>query len=172
MKGNSLQLITMNGEVRGTLYWTYGLDHHEAKAEGWFQLNERGNGLVKGRRVGSKRWFACTDIDRCTLFIPYVKPVRPTRKANDVTKPNKARCEKFAKEHNLTIELDRWRAWGAQSVSYSVDLPAGMITETGYCGMGGESDDAVMSQVWDAIWDIMDELTSVEWVAIEDEVTA
>jgi len=53
---------------------------------------------------------------------------------------------------------------------YSVDLPAGMITETGYCGMGGESDDAVMSQVWDAIWDIMDELTSVEWVAIEDEV--
>jgi hypothetical protein len=47
-----------------------------------------------------------------------------------------------------------------------------MITETGYCGMGGESDDAVMSQVWDAIWDIMDELTSVEWVAIEDEVKA
>jgi hypothetical protein len=86
--------------------------------------------------------------------------------------PNKARCEKFAKEHNLTIELDRWRAWGAQSVSYSVDLPAGMITETGYCGMGGESDDAVMAQVWDAIWDIMDELTSVDWLAIEDEATA
>ena len=81
--------------------------------------------------------------------------------------PNKTRCEQFAKEHNLTITLDRWRAWGALAVSYSVDLPVGMITETGYCGQGGESDDAVMAEVWQTIWDIMDELTSVEWLAIE-----
>jgi hypothetical protein len=82
-------------------------------------------------------------------------------------KITKAKCMKFAAENNLTIELDRWAAWGAWSVSYSVDLPQGMITVTGYCGMGGESDDAVMAEVWETIWDIMDELTSVEWVAIK-----
>lgn len=85
-------------------------------------------------------------------------------------KPNKARCHKFAKEHNLTIELERWRAWGVWSVSYSVDLPTGLITDTGYCGMGGESDDVVMVEVWDAIWDIMDELVSCSWSTIEESI--
>jgi hypothetical protein len=94
------------------------------------------------------------------------KPPRETE-----MKHTKAKCERFAKEHNLTIELDRWAAWGTWSVSYSVDLPAGMITETGYCGQGGETDDAVMAEVWHAIWDIMDELTSVAWLPIEDENT-
>ncbi|CAB4156082.1 hypothetical protein UFOVP665_41 [uncultured Caudovirales phage] len=167
MKTDSLQLITMNGEVRGTLYWTYGLDHHEAKAEGWFQLNERGNGLVKARRVGSNRWFACTDIDRCTLFVPHVKPARTTRKVSDVTKPNKARCEQFAKEHNLTITIDRWRERGEYLGSVSVDLPEGMITTTGYCGQCGEAEGQSMESIWSFVWNAMHELTSVEWLAIE-----
>lgn len=83
-------------------------------------------------------------------------------------KITKAKCEQFAKAHNLTIEIDRWSAWGSWSVSYSVDLPNGMITESGNCGQGGETDDAVMAEVWQCIWDIMDELTSLKWMTIEE----
>ena len=76
MHPNSPRVIPMDGAVRGTLYWNYGLAHHEASQEGWFQLNERGNGLIKCRKVGGRRWFALTDIDRCTLFVPYVTAVK------------------------------------------------------------------------------------------------
>lgn len=83
-------------------------------------------------------------------------------------KITKAKCEQFAKENNLTIEIDRWSAWGSWSVSYSVDLPNGMITKTGYCGKGGETDDAVMAEVWETIWWDMQELTSSEWITIDE----
>ena len=83
-------------------------------------------------------------------------------------KITKAKCMKFAVENNLTIELDRWSAWGAWSVSYSVDLPNGMITDDGYCGRCGETDDAVMAEVWETIWGDMQELTSSEWMTIEE----
>jgi hypothetical protein len=77
MHPNSPHVIPMDGAVRGTLYWSTGWqDSREASQEGWFQLNERGNGLVKCRKVGGRRWFALTDIERCTLFIPYVKAVK------------------------------------------------------------------------------------------------
>ena len=84
--------------------------------------------------------------------------------------PNKARCEQFAKEKGLTITIDRWRERGEYLGSYSVDLPAGMITETGYCGQCSEIEGQSMQEIWSCIWDSIDELSSVDWVAIEDEV--
>jgi hypothetical protein len=83
-------------------------------------------------------------------------------------KITKAKCEQFAKANNMTIEIDRWSAWGSWSVSYSVDLPNGMITEAGDCGRCGETDDAVMAEVWETIWSDMQHLVSYEWMTIDE----
>jgi len=87
-------------------------------------------------------------------------------------KPNKQRCEKFAKEHGLTIEIDRWRERGEYIGSYSVDLPAGLITETGYCGQTSEIEGQSMEDIWSCVWDSIDELTSVAWLPNDDGLTA
>ena len=87
---------------------------------------------------------------------------------NPKQKPNKQRCEKFAKENGLTIEIDRWRERGEYLGSISVDIPEGLITEDGYCGKGGEIDGLSMEDIWSFVWDAMDELTSGPWIPIEE----
>lgn len=91
-------------------------------------------------------------------------------------KPTKASCEKFAQEKGITLDVRRWKSSGCWFGSISVDLPEGMITTTGYCGLGGEFEDTPMAEVWEVVWGHIEELSSVEWVACEEpdvpEVTA
>lgn len=83
-------------------------------------------------------------------------------------KPNKQRCEKFAKENGLTIEIERWRERGEYRGSVSVDIPLGLITETGYCGHCGEIEGDSMEDIWSFVWDAMDALTSSPWIPTEE----
>ena len=82
-------------------------------------------------------------------------------------KITRAKCEKFAQESNLTFEIKRFRDWAEWHVSYSVDLPDGMITDTGYCGMSAEGE-GTMNQAYEAVWSCIDELVSAEWLTINE----
>lgn len=82
------------------------------------------------------------------------------------TRYTRAMCDKFAQANNMTFTIERFRDWGEWYVSYSVDLPEGMITDTGCCGMSAE-DEGTMSQAYEAVWSCMDELASAEWLTIE-----
>ena len=73
MRSDPTQLIPMNGEVRGTIYWTYGIDHHQRSREGWFHRAATNPGLIRSRKVGGRNVVACTTDDAVTLFVPYVK---------------------------------------------------------------------------------------------------
>ena len=76
----------------------------------------------------------------------------------------KAKCEKYAAEHNLTIEI-----FGSRGTAYSVDLPTGMITETGATGLGGEAElEQKMPEVWGAIMQDMKALVDQEWLVNTD----
>ena len=82
-------------------------------------------------------------------------------------KITRAKCEKFAQESNLTFEINRFRDWSEWYVSYSVDLPDGMITDTGYCGMSAEGE-GTMAQAYEAVWSCMDELVNSHWMTIDE----
>jgi len=73
----------------------------------------------------------------------------------------KAKCEAFARANRLTITVRRFNG-----VWYSVDLPEGLITESGNTGKGGDTDgeDYTMPEVWGAIMDDMETLLAEEWV--------
>ena len=74
----------------------------------------------------------------------------------------KAKCESFAKANNLTITIRKF-----DGIWYSVDLPEGLITESGYAGLGGEDDigDMRMPEIWGAIMDDMESLISEKWLS-------
>ena len=74
----------------------------------------------------------------------------------------KAKCESFAKANNLTITIRKF-----QWIWWSVDLPEGLITESGYAGLGGEDDmgDMRMPEIWGAIMDDMESLISEKWLS-------
>lgn len=85
------------------------------------------------------------------------------------SKPNKQRCEKFAKENNLTIEMEDCIFRGVRTGWVSVDLPDGLITDQGNCGRFSEWDGADISkaEIWLAVQEMMDDLVSCEWMTTE-----
>ena len=85
-------------------------------------------------------------------------------------KSTRAACEKFAAEHNLSLDYNRWKSGGVWCYAYSVDLPDGMITDDGNTGKGGEDEDGLLTtaQVWGYILADMKDLASRTWVPIQD----
>lgn len=85
-------------------------------------------------------------------------------------KPNKQRCEKFAKEHGLTIEMEDRMFRGERTGWFSVDLPDGFITDQGNCGRFSEWDcsDISKAEIWSSVWDDMEDLISSPWIPIEE----
>ena len=77
----------------------------------------------------------------------------------------KAKCTAYAARHFLTIEVRKM-----DYLMYSVDLPKGLITESGYTGLGGEDDmgDALMPEIWGQILDDMESLVSEKWIPNPD----
>jgi hypothetical protein len=79
----------------------------------------------------------------------------------------KAKCEAYAARHFLTVEVRKM-----YYLSYSVDLPEGLITESGHTGLAGEDDcgEVRMPQMWGAIMQDMETLVSEKWVLDADWV--
>ena len=87
------------------------------------------------------------------------------RKGYIVRTSTKAKCESFARDNGLTITIRKF-----DGVWYSVDLPEGLITESGNTGKGGDTDgdDYTMPEVWGSIMDDMETLLAEEWVPNKD----
>lgn len=85
-------------------------------------------------------------------------------------KSTRAACEKFAAEHNLSLDFNRWKNFGVWCHQYSVDLPDGMITEDGNTGLGGEEEDGLVTtpEVWGYIMSDMQTLVACKWVPLQD----
>jgi hypothetical protein len=81
----------------------------------------------------------------------------------------KAKCEAYAARHFLTLEVRK-----NYYLSYSVDLPEGLITETGRTGFAGEDDEGEMRmpEIWGAIMADMEALVYEKWVINSDWVEA
>lgn len=79
----------------------------------------------------------------------------------------KAKCEAYAARHFLTLEVRKM-----DYLSYSVDLPEGLITESGNTGLAGEDDEGEirMPEMWGAIMQDMETLVSEKWVLDDDWV--
>jgi hypothetical protein len=77
----------------------------------------------------------------------------------------KAKCEAFAARHSLQITVKRF-----DGICYSVDLPKGLITESGNTGLGGTDDegDMRMPEIWGAILEDMESLVSEKWIPNPD----
>jgi hypothetical protein len=78
----------------------------------------------------------------------------------------KKKCEAYAAQHFITITVRRF-----SGVWYSVDLPEGLITESGNTGKGGEVDDwedVSMAEIWGAIMDDMKTLVWEKWIVNPD----
>jgi hypothetical protein len=76
----------------------------------------------------------------------------------------KAQCTAFAARHFLKITIKRF-----DGIWYSVDLPEGLITESGYTGKGGEEDgDMRMPEIWGAILEDMESLVWENWIPNRD----
>ena len=73
----------------------------------------------------------------------------------------KAKCEAYAARHFLTLEVRKM-----YYLSYSVDLPEGLITESGRTGFAGEDDcgEMRMPEIWGAIMADMESLVWEKWV--------
>ena len=83
----------------------------------------------------------------------------------------KQKCEAFATQHNLSLEVSRGREWGELWATYSIDLPDDQITESGMRGRAGDLDDGsveTMAEVWQCIWEDMQLLVAERWVNIAD----
>lgn len=77
----------------------------------------------------------------------------------------KAQCTAYAARHSLQITVERF-----DGIWYSVDLPKGLITESGNTGLGGEDDldDMRMPEIWGAILDDMESLVAEKWIPNPD----
>ena len=78
----------------------------------------------------------------------------------------KKKCEAYAAQHFITITVRRF-----SGVWYSVDLPEGLITESGNTGKGGEVadyEDVKMPEIWGAIMDDMKTLVWDKWIVNPD----
>jgi len=76
----------------------------------------------------------------------------------------KKKCEAYAAQHFITITVRRF-----SGVWYSVDLPEGLITESGNTTRGGEEDgDMRMPEIWGAIMDDMEALVWEKWIVNPD----
>lgn len=74
----------------------------------------------------------------------------------------------YAAKHNITVRFEHGRSCGHRSYEYSVDLPDGMITESGYCGRYGEDEygDNTAAQVWDYILADVESLIAEKWITL------
>ena len=77
----------------------------------------------------------------------------------------KAKCQAYASAHFLTLEIQKGRY-----LSYSVDLPEGLITESGRTGFGGEDGDEPMRmpEIWGSILEDMEALVWEKWIVNPD----
>ncbi len=77
----------------------------------------------------------------------------------------KAKCEAFAARHFLTIEVRKM-----YYLSFSIDLPEGLITQGGLTGLAGEDDEGEMRmpQIWGHIMQDMEALVSDRWILNND----
>ena len=73
----------------------------------------------------------------------------------------KAKCQAYAARHFLTLEVRKM-----YYLSYSVDLPKGLITESGRTGFGGEDSDGdtKMPGIWGSIMEDMEALVWEKWI--------
>ena len=79
----------------------------------------------------------------------------------------KAKCISYAARLFLTLEVRKM-----YYLSYSVDLPEGLITESGHTGLAGEDDigEVRMPELWGQIMQDMETLVSEKWVLDADWV--
>ena len=73
----------------------------------------------------------------------------------------KAKCISYAARNFLTLEVRK-----NQYLMYSVDLPEGLITESGMTGYAGEDDigEICMPEIWGAIMQDMEYLVAERWI--------
>lgn len=85
-------------------------------------------------------------------------------------KSRRAICEELAAHHGITIDFHFWKSSGVRCYQYSVDLPDGMITESGNTGRYGEDDigDNTAAEIWGYILDDMEGLIAEEWMTISE----
>jgi hypothetical protein len=83
---------------------------------------------------------------------------------------NRRTCERYAAQHNLTIDFASGTTRSGRYYRYSVDLPDGLITESGYTGLGGETDpgDHTAAEVWGFILGDMESLVDERWVTLAE----
>jgi hypothetical protein len=76
----------------------------------------------------------------------------------------KAKCHSYAAQHFLTLEVRKM-----SYLSFSVDLPDGLITESGRTGFAGEDDigDMRMPEIWGSIMEDMEALVWEKWMPNE-----
>ena len=74
------------------------------------------------------------------------------------------KCQAYAAQNFLTLEVRKHLY-----LMYSVDLPEGLITESGRTGLAGENDvELSMPEIWGAILEDMETLVSEKWIINPD----
>ena len=76
----------------------------------------------------------------------------------------------YAAKHNLTIDFNYWIAYGSRNYQFSVDLPDGMITESGNTGKYSEEEfsDHTAAQIWDYILGDVKALIAENWITLQE----
>ena len=71
------------------------------------------------------------------------------------------KCEAYAARNFLTLEIKKHLY-----LMYSVDLPEGLITESGRTGFAGEDSDGdtKMPEIWGSIMEDMEALVWEKWI--------
>jgi hypothetical protein len=88
-----------------------------------------------------------------------------TANRKDVTM-NKAKCEQYAKDHNLLLEVEGGRGWFGYQ--YEISIPEGMYMEDGTTGRSEYDLDVPKADVWALIWADMLSIAEETWMTREE----
>lgn len=78
-----------------------------------------------------------------------------------MVKSTKAKCEAFAKENSLKLEVEYYGKWFGYS--YSITIPDDKILWDGCTGRSGLQLDIPKAEVWAMVMGDMEEIMSREW---------
>lgn len=81
---------------------------------------------------------------------------------------SKAKCEAFARKHNLTFRIDPDH-WGYE---YEISVPDGMIMDDGTTGRCESEIDEPKWKVWQLLLSDMKDCLEQEWVTIDEFIAA
>lgn len=79
---------------------------------------------------------------------------------------NKAKCEQYAKDHNLLLEVEGGRGWFGYQ--YEISIPEGMYMDDGSTGRSEYDLDVPKPDVWALIWSDMHSIVESAWLTREE----